>query len=92
MCAFSLGTETDGSVSKKPLEIFNVYLIPNTQIIYPSDRHAVVGIKPTVDLASAKGVIPEAPSLDSIGTIGRTVEDATHALDAIIGNYQPTKY
>ncbi|EEP81511.1 predicted protein [Uncinocarpus reesii 1704] len=70
MCAFSLGTETDGS------------------IIYPADRNAVVGIKSTVGSVSCDGLIPEASSLDAVGTIGRTVEDAPLALDAIKGNLQ----
>ncbi|KAI1279498.1 amidase signature domain-containing protein [Xylaria sp. FL0933] len=65
MCAFSIGTETDGSV------------------MLPADRNAVVGIKPTVGLTSTLGVIPEAPSLDTVGTFGRSVEDATIILDII---------
>ncbi|KAI1345660.1 amidase signature domain-containing protein [Xylaria sp. FL0043] len=65
MCAFSIGTETDGSV------------------MFPADRNAVVGIKPTVGLTSTLGVIPEAPSLDTVGTFGRSVEDATIILDII---------
>lgn len=65
MCAFSIGTETDGS------------------IMFPADRNAVVGIKPTVGLTSTRGVIPEAPSLDTVGTFGRSVEDATIILDII---------
>ncbi|KAI1120298.1 amidase signature domain-containing protein [Nemania abortiva] len=65
MCAFGIGTETDGSV------------------MFPADRNAVVGIKPTVGLTSTLGVIPEAPSMDTIGTFGRSVEDATIILDII---------
>lgn len=65
MCAFAIGTETDGSV------------------IFPADRNAVVGIKPTVGLTSTLGVIPEAPSMDTVGTFGRSVEDATIILDII---------
>ncbi|KAI3396229.1 hypothetical protein diail_12373 [Diaporthe ilicicola] len=65
--AFSLGTETDGSV------------------INPAERNAVVGIKPTVGLTSRSGVIPESEHQDTVGTFGRTVRDATYALDAIYG-------
>jgi amidase len=65
MCAFSIGTETDGS------------------IMFPADRNAVVGIKPTVGLTSTLGVIPESPSMDTVGTFGRSVEDATIILDII---------
>ncbi|KAK0386106.1 hypothetical protein NLU13_5943 [Sarocladium strictum] len=65
MCAFSIGTETDGSV------------------MFPADRNALVGIKPTVGLTSTKGVIPESPSMDTVGTFGRSLEDATVILDMI---------
>lgn len=65
--AFSLGTETDGSV------------------INPAERNAVVGIKPTVGLTSRNGVVPECEHQDTVGTFGRTVRDATYALDAIYG-------
>ena len=65
MCAFSIGTETDGSV------------------MFPADRNAVIGIKPTVGLTSTLGVIPEAPSMDTVGAFGRSVEDATIILDII---------
>lgn len=65
MCAFSIGTETDGSV------------------MFPADRNAVIGIKPTVGLTSTLGVIPEAPSMDTVGCFGRSVEDATTILEII---------
>ena len=65
MCAFSIGTETDGSV------------------MFPADRNAVVGIKPSVGLTSTLGIIPEAPSMDTVGSFGRSVEDATAILDII---------
>lgn len=65
--AFSLGTETDGSV------------------INPAERNGVVGLKPTVGLTSRAGVVPESEHQDSVGTFGRTVRDATYALDAIYG-------
>lgn len=65
--AFSLGTETDGSM------------------ISPAERNAIVGIKPTVGLTSRNGVVPESEHQDTVGTFGRTVRDATYALDAIYG-------
>jgi amidase len=61
------------------------------QIIYPADRNAVVGIKPTVGLTSTKGIIPESSSLDTVGTLGRTVFDAAIALDGIVGGFGPGK-
>lgn len=54
-------------------------------VINPAQRNAIVGIKPTVGLTSRAGVIPESEHQDSVGTFGRTVRDATYALDAIYG-------
>ncbi|CAI8616796.1 unnamed protein product [Vicia faba] len=55
----------------------------------------VVGIKPTVGLTSRAGVIPVSPRLDTIGPICRTVSDAVHVLDVIVGfdprDYEATK-
>lgn len=51
--------------------------------MFPADRNAVVGIKPTVGLTSTLGVIPEAPSMDTVGPFGRSVEDATTMLNII---------
>lgn len=72
--AFSLGTETDGSV------------------INPAERNGVVGFKPTVGLTSRSGVVPESEHQDTVGTFGRTVRDATYALDAIYGVDQRDNY
>jgi amidase len=54
-------------------------------VISPAERANIVGIKPTVGLTSRSGVIPESGHQDTVGTFGRTVEDAAYALDAIWG-------
>jgi amidase len=54
-------------------------------VINPAERNGIVGIKPTVGLTSRAGVIPESIHQDTVGTFGRTVRDATYALDAIYG-------
>ncbi|XP_027767509.1 probable amidase At4g34880 [Solanum pennellii] len=54
-------------------------------ILCPASSNAVVGIKPTVGLTSRAGVIPITPRQDTVGPIGRTVTDAVHVLDAIVG-------
>ncbi|XP_010268669.1 PREDICTED: putative amidase C869.01 [Nelumbo nucifera] len=54
-------------------------------IICPASFNSVVGIKPTVGLTSRAGVIPISPRQDSVGPICRTVSDAVHVLDAIVG-------
>lgn len=42
----------------------------------PASACGVVGLKPTHGEVSAEGVVPLAPSLDHVGPIARTVEDA----------------
>jgi len=44
-------------------------------IVVPSSRASVVGLKPTVGLTSRSGVIPISHDHDTVGPIGRTVED-----------------
>ncbi|KAL9354282.1 hypothetical protein Peur_052252 [Populus x canadensis] len=54
-------------------------------ILCPSSANSVVGIKPTVGLTSRAGVITISPRQDTIGPLCRTVSDAVHVLDAIVG-------
>ncbi|KAK3142920.1 hypothetical protein QOZ80_4BG0354190 [Eleusine coracana subsp. coracana] len=54
-------------------------------ILCPSSLNSVVGIKPTVGLTSRAGVIPISPRQDTVGPICRTVADAVHVLEAIVG-------
>jgi amidase len=57
-------------------------------ILSPASQNSVVGIKPSVGLTSRAGVVPISLRQDSIGPICRTVSDAVHLLDAIVG-YDP---
>ncbi len=54
----------------------------------PAAWSGVVGLKPTWGLVSRYGVMPGAWSMDAIGPISRTVEDAAITLGAIAG-YDP---
>ncbi|TVU07378.1 hypothetical protein EJB05_47430, partial [Eragrostis curvula] len=54
-------------------------------LLCPASLNSVVGIKPTVGLTSRAGVIPISPRQDTVGPICRTVADAVHVLDAIVG-------
>ncbi|KKI90858.1 amidase [Bacillus sp. SA1-12] len=54
----------------------------------PSSFNNLVGIRPTMGLASRDGIIPLALSQDVGGPIAKTVEDAAIVLDAIAG-YDP---
>lgn len=51
----------------------------------PSACCGVTGIKPTFGLVSRHGVFPLASSLDTVGPMARSVEDAAIVLDAIAG-------
>ena len=51
----------------------------------PAALCGVVGLKPTYGRVSARGVIPLSISLDHVGPIARTVEDAAFILQAIAG-------
>jgi aspartyl-tRNA(Asn)/glutamyl-tRNA(Gln) amidotransferase subunit A len=49
----------------------------------PASFCGVVGFKPTYDAVSRDGVFPLAPSLDTVGTLARTVADAARVFRAI---------
>jgi amidase len=51
----------------------------------PSAACGVTGIKPTFGVVSRHGVFPLANSLDTVGPMARSVEDAAIFLDAIAG-------
>lgn len=51
----------------------------------PSSYNQLVGVRPTVGLASRDGIIPLALSQDTGGPMTRTVLDAAVALDAVTG-------
>lgn len=51
----------------------------------PSSYNQLVGVRPTVGLASRDGIIPLALSQDTGGPMARSVIDAAIALDAVVG-------
>lgn len=51
----------------------------------PSSYNQLVGVRPTVGLASRDGIIPLALSQDTGGPMARSVMDAAVALDAVVG-------
>ncbi|MEO9325741.1 amidase family protein [Nocardioides sp. C4-1] len=51
----------------------------------PSSYNQLVGIRPTVGLASRDGIVPLALSQDTGGPMARSVTDAAIALDAVVG-------
>ena len=52
-------------------------------IVSPASSASIVGLKPTVGLTSRSGVIPISRYHDSIGPMGRTVEDVALMLGKI---------
>ncbi|MGH2346393.1 MAG: amidase, partial [Chloroflexota bacterium] len=51
----------------------------------PASLHGLVGLKPTFGLVSRFGVVPLSPSLDTVGPITRTIEDAAILLQTLAG-------
>lgn len=58
-------------------------------ILNPADRCGVVGLRPTFGRVPVSGAMPLTPSLERIGPLCRSVEDAALVLAAING-YDPT--
>jgi len=54
-------------------------------VVRPASFCGVVGMKPTYDLISRRGVYPLSWSLDHVGFFTRTVEDATIMLNVLSG-------
>jgi len=60
-------------------------------IVCPSSANGIVGIKPTVGLVRAAGIVPIAHSQDTAGPMARTVADAALLLGALAGvDYTPS--
>jgi amidase len=60
-------------------------------IVCPASTNGVVGIKPTLGLIPATGIVPIAHSQDTAGPMARTVADAAILLGALTGiDYSPS--
>jgi aspartyl-tRNA(Asn)/glutamyl-tRNA(Gln) amidotransferase subunit A len=55
----------------------------------PAGCCGIVGLKPTYDLVSREGVVPQAWSLDHLGPLTRSVADARLVLEGLIGRSLP---
>jgi aspartyl-tRNA(Asn)/glutamyl-tRNA(Gln) amidotransferase subunit A len=60
-------------------------------VVRPAAFCGVVGLKPTYDLVSQRGVYPLSWSLDHVGFFTRTVEDAALMLDVLTGRSQAAR-
>ena len=79
------GGSSSGSASALAANmcVFSIGTETDGSVMLPADRNAVISIKPTVGLTSMLGIIPDAPSMDTVGPFGRSVQDATIILDII---------
>ena len=57
----------------------------NGSIVCPATSNGIVGIKPTVGLASRSGIIPISFTQDTPGPMARSVRDAAICLGALVG-------
>jgi amidase len=55
-------------------------------IVSPSSANGIVGVKPTVGLVSARGIVPISHTQDTAGPMARTVTDAALLLAAMTGD------
>ena len=61
-------------------------------VIRPAAFCGVVGFKPTYGRVSTEGLIPLAPSADTVGWFALSVEDAVAAARVIIPDWEDTRY
>ena len=81
-CGSSSGT---GAAIAANLAAVGVGTETDGSIICPSSTNGLVGIKPTVGLASRSGIVPISHTQDTPGPMARTVHDAAVLLGAMAG-------
>ena len=75
--ALTSGGSSGGSAAAVAAGLLDLALGTDTagSIRIPAALCGAVGLKPTYGTISARGVVPLAPTLDTVGPIGRTVDD-----------------
>ncbi|MBM3944060.1 MAG: amidase [SAR202 cluster bacterium] len=81
------GGSSSGSATGVAAGFFPMALGSQTagSVLRPACYNGVVGLKPTLGRMSRHGVIPDAWSVDTIGTFSRSVEDAALLLNVLSG-------
>lgn len=84
---FITGGSSSGSAAAVAAGMCDAALGTDTggSIRIPASLCGVVGLKPTFDKVSAKGVIPLVPSLDHVGPIARDVATAAKVYEVLVG-------
>ncbi|KAL9044546.1 MAG: hypothetical protein Q9214_002324, partial [Letrouitia sp. 1 TL-2023] len=80
--AIILGHAIHDRMGISPIEVLDP---TDGSIVGPAQINSVVGIKPTPGLTSRSGIIPSSQTLDTVGPLGRSVQDAVLGLNAIVG-------
>ena len=82
------GGSSSGSAVGVAARMFPAALGSQTagSVLRPASFNGVVGLKPTFGRISRYGVVPVAASLDTMGHMARSVEDAALLLDAMAGH------
>lgn len=85
--AFDVGGSSSGTAAAVAANLAAAGIGTETSasIISPASANSLVGIKPTVGVASRNGIVPIAHSQDTPGPIARSVRDAVLVLNAITG-------
>lgn len=86
--AFDVGGSSSGSAAAVATNLAVAALGTETSgsIINPASQNSLVGIKPTMGMASRSGIIPLSHTQDIAGPLARTVEDAVAVFAAIVGH------
>ena len=84
--ALTSGGSSGGSAAAVAAGLLDVALGTDTagSIRIPAALCGAVGLKPTFGLISAQGVVPLAPTLDTVGPIGRSVDHVARAMAALV--------
>jgi aspartyl-tRNA(Asn)/glutamyl-tRNA(Gln) amidotransferase subunit A len=84
--ALTTGGSSGGSAAAVASGLLPIALGTDTagSIRIPAALCGAVGLKPTYGLLSKRGVIPLSTTLDTVGPIGRTVDDLAKAMAALV--------
>src|ERR1043166_2003241 len=88
-CGSSSGS---GAGTSANLCVVSIGTETDGSVVCPSNANGLVGIKPTLGLASRSGIIPISHSQDTPGPMARTVRDAAILLSVMAGVDPSDKY